>query len=129
MKNLQELEKVERELRETSERRAALRAHLLHLSQEIFSLNRTRLITEENIAILKNTRTIALASEYKRAKEDIDRIDSRLNFLKIDQNNHEKMLIRLEKTYEDLRDKVVQLMSDPVGKVIRGRFGKGNGQK
>lgn len=115
-------------MREASDRRAALRAHLLHLSQELFLLNQKRLFLEENIAILKNTHTVALASEYKKAKDELKRLESRLVFLQIDQDNHEKMLERTNKQYEECRDRVLRLLSDPVGKVIRGKFGKGNGQ-
>ena len=127
MKKFHEIEQADRELRIATERCTAIKVHMMHLEKEIFSLNLQRLHLEENLAILKDTRTIALVSEFKRSKEELMKIETRLSFLKLDKINHDKMLARADKLFQECRDRVLNLLSEPVGKVIQGKFGNKNG--
>lgn len=123
-----ELLKAEKEIQEAVLRYDTLRLHIARLEQDIFLMNMTQRGLEENIDVLKTTRTIAVASEFKRIKTELESVKNRLVFLRIDRSNHGKMLERVEKLLRELRDKYSAIASIPMGIVIQGKFGKDDGQ-
>ena len=119
-----ELERADKALREASIRCDTIKVHLSHLEREIAEMIAVETTIEQNISILKNSSVIALVSEYKKAREDLTKAKNRLVFLRIDRNNHYHALTKAEKILHECKEKLVQLMTIPIGKVIQGNFGK-----
>lgn len=124
MNKIQELEIADRELRETSGRIDSIRHHLKNLDENLAVLNSIKLQFEENLAVLKSENIIPSMNEYKKIKDDLQSVHSRLYTITIDHSNHVSALERSEKMLLECRERYATLLKNQEAPVLRGNFGK-----
>lgn len=117
-------EKIEAAIKDTESRLNAIRLALAHNETEINTLVRAEVLLKENIAELKRKGVAVIASEYKKAKEDLVKTITRLTFLRIDKNTYERALNGQTGVLDYLKLKLETNMKRQQNNVIQGKFGK-----
>jgi hypothetical protein len=119
-----DFEKVDKALKEATIRCDTLKIHLNRLENDIFILLEARRQLEENISILKSDKLIAVASEFRKIKIELDKVKNQLVFLQIDKSNCIKNIFNAEKHLYKCKEECMIVLKAQDGKVIKGNFGK-----
>jgi chromosome segregation ATPase len=82
-----ELDKAERDVKDTEQKLHKIKATLKEVDEEIEKLKLVESQLKENIDYLKQSGATVMATEYKKAKEDLTRTRGRVAVLKIDREN------------------------------------------
>ena len=96
MSKSEDLAKLDRAVKDIEQRLKNFSASMDVIKKELDFLSTIEEQLESNIKYLKKIKTIALASEYKKAKEDLKKTKVRLQQLKGDLFNNEKAHKELE---------------------------------
>lgn len=122
-----DLDQILAKIKELQARLERLAVLLDQNQKEVNILLQLKEQLEDNLVELKRKHVVALAQDYKKAKEDLAKTKARLAFLRIDKetflaayNGNERMLKILRKDYADG-------LSRTQNNVIKGKFGKNNG--
>lgn len=123
-----ELEELDRAIRNGEIRLCTVNANIGSLTKEIEHLDTLEMQLEENVKVLKKNNIIAIATEYKKAKEDLAKTRTRLISLKNDRENFKKAADDVKKVMEKAKEDIEKLKKVD-SNVLHGTFGrKGNGQ-
>lgn len=129
MNKIQELEKADKELAEINLRIEQLRYNINALEQNIALLNSLKIQLSQNISILKERKTIAVASEYKKAKTDLNTVRNRMALLQIDLSNSNVAFERAKNLLYETKKLYAMMLKNHANVVIQGNFGKQDGQE
>lgn len=121
-----DLDLTEKEFKDATDKLEFLQSSLGKVYNEITLLTHLQQVLEQNISILKSRQIITIAIEYKKAKEDLDRVDNSLSMLRINRNNLEFSIEKARKVLADCRDKYIIALQYRVPKVIEVDFGRKN---
>ena len=106
MSKQSELEKLERTIKDTEVRITTVEVSVVALDKEISSLTTLEKTLKDNIACLKKKSIIAIAQEFRKAKDDLKSTKTKLSSLNNDRTHFKKtindMSIFLEKIRKDL---------------------------
>lgn len=123
MNRRQDLEKLESEINDVSARIESVKHHIRKIEADIALLKNLEHQFRQNLSILKSDGTIAVASEYRKSKDDLAVVLNRTYALQIDFNNHTVALERMEKYLLDAREKYAILFKNQDATIITGKFG------
>lgn len=90
MGKMAELEKLNKMIKDTDSSVQAIKISLDNLVKEVNTLSKLKNQLEQNVRYLKKRSVVAMASEYKKATEDLAKTKNRLTALKNDLKNHDK---------------------------------------
>lgn len=124
MTKIQELEIADRERKEIGAQVDHVKFHLQNLESNIALLRSIQIQYKQNIAILKSKKYITSIQEYRKIRTELHVVNSRLNVMQIDLNNHAVALDRVKKMLFDADEKYATLLKNQDAPVIRGKFGK-----
>jgi chromosome segregation ATPase len=82
-----DLEKAEREVKDTEQKLHKIKSTLKDVEDEIAKLTLLEAQLNENINYLKQSGATVMATEFKKAKEDLVRTRGRLSVIKIDRDS------------------------------------------
>ena len=121
-----DLEKIDRNIKDSEIRLKTFEVNIGTLKKEIDFLIQLEEQLESNISFLKKIKIVTLAEEYKKAKEDLKKTKVRITQLKsdrmINEKAHKELGLLLEKNKE-LYDKLAQQQNE--NNVLQGKFGGG----
>jgi chromosome segregation ATPase len=124
-----ELEKADRIIKDTEIKLNTIKSSLTVVDNELQQLILLETELEDNLKFLKKKNIIALAQEYKKAKEDLNKTKNRLAMLRIDSGNMKRALRDCEVFLQKAKESYVKLLKGK-DNVIRGKFGsKKSGQE
>ena len=123
MNKQQELEKADAELNELGSRIEGIKFHLRSLENNMALLNSLRIQFDQNLDTLREKGIIAVATEYKKIREELAIVHSKLRVMRIDYSNHEVALDRTEKILVECQERYAILLRNQDGRVIEGNFG------
>jgi chromosome segregation ATPase len=124
-----ELEKADRIVKDTEIKLRTIKVALDGIDAEIQQLNTLEAELEENLQFLKKKNIIALAQEYKKAKEDLTKTKNRLAMLRIDAANVGRAFGDCEAYLKKAKEAYAKLLKGS-DNVVRGNFGRrSDGQK
>ena len=123
MNKQQELERADAELKELGTRIEGIKFHLRSLDNSMSLLRSLHIQFSQNLSTLRERGIVALASEYKKIRDDLAIVNNKLYVMSIDFRNHEVALERTEKILVESREKYVTLLRNQDGRVIKGNFG------
>ena len=120
----EELITLDRAIKDAESKLNTFRVNLSVIQKEIDILENVEVQLEANIKYLKNVKIIAMAAEYRKAKEDLKKTKGLLSQLRADKSVNQKidkeMLDFIEKT-QKIYDK---LSAENKNNVVSGKFGK-----
>jgi len=119
-----ELNKLYRAIKDSEVRMNTFSVNMNTIQKEMnFHINTEKQL-EENLAYLKDIKVIALATQYKKTKEDIGKTKKRLSELRSDMASNKKAYEDTETVLKKNRTAYDKLTKDSENNVIQGKFGK-----
>jgi hypothetical protein len=119
-----ELNTFERESKEATDRFESLQAYIRAIYNDISLAEFVKKNLEENIHILKSRHIIPVAVEYRKAKEDLEKVLKNLHSMEVTKNNLESSAIKARKFMVECRDRYLACIETQTCKVIEGNFGR-----
>lgn len=121
-----EIDKADRAVKNAEIILRTNQTHLDTIDREIAQLTSIKNALQANIECLKKDKVIALAGEYKKAKEDLAKANNRLSILNHDRMNIYRAVSHNIKVWERAKFEFKQLLWSLENNVLRGKFGGGN---
>jgi septation ring formation regulator EzrA len=94
------------------------------ITKDINKLSEVESELMDNIRFLKQTKIVAMAGEYKRAKEDLARTVIRLVTLINDRENFKKAIKNVEELMAKSQIEIDKIIEEGNKNVLRGTFGR-----
>jgi chromosome segregation ATPase len=117
------LEKIEHDIKDTSDKIDALRRHIQGLEENIALLKHLEKQLKQNLSNLRDDAKISMASEFKKVKSDLATISARIDVASLDLKNSKVYMERSEKLLLDLKAQSDIIRENENGKVLYGHFG------
>jgi chromosome segregation ATPase len=117
-----ELEKAATTITDSEKRLAHVQHEVYNLDQEIRHLETMVEMLQANIKCLKKNRIIAMAREFKKAKNDLETANNRVNLLKKDRDAANKAIKHTELFIRRAKENHARLLRSFDNNVVRGNF-------
>jgi chromosome segregation ATPase len=119
-----ELEKHDRAIKDANVRSSTVKMNMEILDREIASLDQAELDLEENISVLKQQKIVAMADQYKKAKEELKKVRTRLIASKNEREDYRKALDHVNQVIQQSVDAIEKIKRDGDNNVLHANFGK-----
>ena len=124
MSKAEELVKIDRNIKDIEIRIKTFSLNIEAIQKELDFLTNLEDQLQQNISYLKNIKVVALAIEYKKAREDLKKTKVRLLQLKSDKMINEKTYKELQNTLQKNKDIYDKLSKQDENNVLQGKFGR-----
>lgn len=124
MDRFTELANADLALRNAESQLGTLRSITEIIQKEINSLTMLESQLEDNLICLRQRKIVAVANEFKKAREDLVKTRNRLAFLRIDRENQRKAIEKAEDIVVKARQTYNDLLKKPENNVVQGNFGR-----
>lgn len=129
MSKATEIDKLDRSIRDGEIRIRTVQSNIDQLTKEIETLSDLEKQLEENVKQLKKKKITVIATEFKKAKEDLAKTKVRLTHLGNERENFKKSAENAKKVMEQAREAMEKLKKTDDNNVLQGKFGRKNGQE
>ena len=132
MSNTDDLNRAAQALLEADIRLRTVKAQVDGLDREIAMLTSMELELEDNIRFLKRSKSVTIASEYKKSLDQLEKTRQRKSFLRIDRSNVMKAVNYAEMLLakaQEAHTAAMDVINNPPKNVIHVDFGKKDGQE
>lgn len=119
-----DLEKIDRNIKDSEIRLKTFDLNIGTIQKELDFLSNLESQLQTNITFLKKNKIVALASEYKKAREDLKKTKIRITQLKSDKTINEKAHKELGYMLEKNREAYDKLAQKSENNVFVGKFGR-----
>jgi DNA repair exonuclease SbcCD ATPase subunit len=119
-----ELESLDRLIKDSNIRLHTFKTNIDSLDREITTLQELEITLEENIKCLKQNNIVPIASEYKKAMEDMKKTKNRLVETMNQREGFKKNHSDITKLIKDSEDAIERIKKSGENNVIRANFGK-----
>jgi hypothetical protein len=120
----EELIKIDRIIKDSEIRLKTFKVNADTIQKEIDFISNVESQLNDNIAYLKKVKIVALAAEYKKAKEDLKKTKNRLLQLKSDKAINDKAHKETTAFIEKSKETYDKLTKQNENNVLQGKFGK-----
>ena len=122
-----DLEKLDRTIKDGEIRLRTVRINIDILNREIAQLDELELTLLQNIQCLKEQKVIAIATEYKKAKEDLAKTKTKRISISNDRENFKKAVNEVELVMKKAKEEI-EAINKEGDNVLYAEFGrKANG--
>lgn len=121
-----DLEKIDRNIKDCENRLKTFESNISTIQKEVDFLLNLENQLQMNIGILKTIKIVTLATEYKKAREDLKKTKIRLTQLKSDKTINEKAYKELCVILEKNKEAYDKLSKQGENNVLQGKFGNGS---
>jgi chromosome segregation ATPase len=121
-----ELEELDRAIKDANIRSGTFRINIEVLDSDIGCMEELEKTLEENIQVLKQKKIVAIAEDYRKAKEDLAKTRVRLIALKNEREDYRKALNNTHKVIKDSMEAIEKIKRNGDNNVLRANFGKKN---
>lgn len=119
-----DLEKIDRNIKDSEILLKTFELNIGTIQKEIDFLTNVESQLESNITFLKKNKIIALASEFKKSKEDLKKTKIKLTQLKSDKTINEKAHKELSHILQKNREMYDRIAQAGENNVLQGKFGR-----
>lgn len=123
-----DIDKLTNAVRDAEAQLKVFKHNLGILDREIAQLNAVEAQLDENIKFLRKKNIVALAKEYKAAKDDMNKTKNRLAMLRIDRSNIDRATSDIDSFVNKTKEELTKLLNAP-SNVLYGLFRRKNGQE
>ena len=128
MSRNEELDKIDRTIKDLEIRLSAIKNSVGQIEKELSVLNPKKLELEQNIRFQKKMGTVPIAHEYKKAKAELSRNTARLILIASEQAKATAVVKQIEQMIDKLRKDYYNLVVDSQNNVIQVKFGGDRGK-
>lgn len=122
-----ELIRIAQNIKDCESRLKTFSSNIETIQKEVDFLLNLESQLETNISILKKIKIVTLATEYKKAREDLKKTKIKLTQLKSDKTINEKAHKGLEYLLQKNKEVYDKLSKQSENNVISGKFGRKRG--
>ena len=119
-----ELEKLDRTLKDCELRLRTIKVNIDSLTREIDTFFELEAQLEQNVKCLKKKNIIAIAAEYKKAKEELAKTKAKSIGLRNDREQFRKASAEIEFVMKKAQVDLEKLHKIGDNNVLRGKFGR-----
>ena len=127
MGKTEDIAKLDRTVKDTEIRITTVLANVDALVKEINTLYNKEQELEENVKCLKKNRIIAIAQEFKKSKEELERIRARIIMLNNDKEHFLKSSENMRTFLQDTQKQLEKLQNNSDNNVLQFNRGNRNG--
>ena len=127
MGKTEDIAKLDRTVKDTEIRITTVLANVDALVKEINTLYNKEQELEENVKCLKKNRIIAIAQEFKKSKEELERIRARIIMLNNDKEHFLKSSENMRTFIQDTQKQLEKLQNSSDNNVLQFNRGNRNG--
>lgn len=127
MTKAQDQERLAHAIKDAEARLKVFKTNLDTVEKEIGQLATLETTLEENIKFLRKKSIIALAVEYRKAKDDLNKTKNRLAFIRVDRENINRAVVEIDQFLVITKTAIAKLLKSG-DNVIKGNFGRKDGQ-
>jgi len=127
MGKTEDLAKLGVAAKDIEQRMTSIKANMDTIKKELDFLTTVEEQLDSNVKYLKKVKIVALASEYKKAREDLKKTKTRLGQIKGDLGNNERAYKELEAMLKKNKEVYDKLSKTSDNNVLQGKFGRRNG--
>jgi chromosome segregation ATPase len=119
-----ELDRLDRTIKDSNIRASTVRNNLDVLERDISNMENLKEKLEENLKFLKRQKVIAIAEEFKKAKDELAKTRVRLITLRNEREDYRKALNNVNQVIKDSMQAIEKIKKDGDNNVLRANFGK-----
>jgi chromosome segregation ATPase len=119
-----ELERLDRAIKDSNIRACTVKSNIEVLDRDIANMEELEKTLEENLKVLKRQKVIAIAEQFKKAKEDLAKTRVRLITLKNEREDYRKALNNVNVAIAQSMEAIEKIKRDGDNNVLRANFGK-----
>jgi chromosome segregation ATPase len=123
----QELDKLAHSIKDAEVRLKVFKSNLDTIEKELTQLGMLESKLRDNIKYLRKKHVIALALEYRKSKDELNKTKNRLAMIRIDRENISRASKEVEDFLNKNKESYAGLLKEQ-NNVIKGTFGRKNGQ-
>ena len=127
MSTLQDLDKLDRAIKDAEFRLKSIEAKLSDIDQEIAVLEPFQTQLEQNIDFLKKSGVVPIAQEFKKARLELTRTKSRITSLTAELKKVDQACSDVAQIIEKFRGDYKKLSEASSNNVLKGKFGGRDG--
>lgn len=118
----EELEKLDRTIKDNEIRRLTVQTNMELLQREVGVLSEVEAQLEENIRCLKKKNIVAMANEYRKAKEDLAKTKARLISLSNDIENFRKATDQVDQSTAKAKEDIEKIKKNADNNILQFSF-------
>jgi len=122
MANLSDIDKLQKAIKIAEDRLAVVKAALDGVERDIDLVSTSVIQLKRNIHYLKKKNTVALASEYKKVKEELDDAKNKLSTYRLNREDYRTVYSGIEVDIARLKSELLAKINDPGAQVLEGSF-------
>lgn len=126
---LEELDKLDRAIKDAELRLKSIQNNIENTYKEINVLEPRKNELEANIEFHKKAETVPIAHEYKKSKQELSKVKSRLNLIKSEEKKAVQACIDIEAIIERFKNDYAKLLKTSENNILRPKFGGNRGKK
>lgn len=126
MANLSDIDKLQKAIKIAEDRLAVVRAALDGVERDIDLVSTSVIQLKRNIHYLKKKNTVALASEYRKVKEELDDAKDKLEVYRLNREDYRTVYSGIEIEIAKLKAELLAKINDPGAQVLEGSFRRMN---
>lgn len=119
-----ELETLDRAIKDGQIRLCTLQSNIDVLNGKINKLCEIERQIEENVACLKKNKIVAIASEFKKVKEELVKTKRMLIVARNEREDTKKAMDNVNRMINDSREAIENIKRSGENNVVHGNFGK-----
>jgi chromosome segregation ATPase len=123
----EDLAKLDSMIKDAESRVKTVSANLESLDKEIYLLSSLEKNLKENVNELKKKKVVAVAQEFKKAKEDLKKTQVRMGMLRNDREHYVKVIKDMEAFLVHTRREIEKMRRNAEDNVLQFKRGNKNG--
>ena len=124
MSKTEDLEKLDRVVKDADIRLRATKSKIDIIDREMLFLDPVTAALEANVRFLKRSDTIAIAGEFKKSKDELNKAKIRMVGLKLERGRHVKLYKEIEVFLNKYKNELEKLKKSGENNVLTGKFGR-----
>lgn len=129
MNKNEQLDKIDRTIKDLEIRLSGIRTSLGQIENELSVLSPKKTELEQNLRFQKKEGTIPIAHEYKKIKIEFSRVSARLILITTEQKKATNVLAQIETHITKLKNDQIKLIKSFENNVLQVTFGGNRGKE
>lgn len=129
MSKIEELDKLDRAIKDADMRLKSIQTNIEQIDKEIAVLSPRKTELEQNIEFHKKANTVPIAHEYKKSKAELSKTKARLILITSDRKKAAQAVKDIEEIIEKFKRDHAELMRTSENNVLRVMFGAKRGKR
>lgn len=129
MSKIEELDKLDRAIKDAEIRLKSIESNIEQIDKEIAVLSPRKTELEQNIEFHKKANTVPIAHEYKKSKSELSKTKARLILITSDRKKAAQAVKDIQEIIEKFKRDYAELLKTSENNVLKVMFGAKRGKR